>query len=265
VKIADTHWPEYLMEGAELGCFMISALFFGALLEHPASPVRQLVADPFTRRCVGGLAMGSTAIALIYSPWGRRSGAHFNPAVTMSFWRLGRVRGRDAAAYAAAQFVGAAAAVIVAALLAGPLVGDPAVRYAVTEPGPAGISAAFVAEATLAFVLMTVVLRTMRHPRLSPYTGLLAGALVATYIAVEAPLSGMSINPARTLASAIGARHWTAIWLYFVAPPLGMLLAAEIHHRVSGAGGAESGCAKLRHTPETRCIFCGHEPRRGDA
>ena len=79
------HWPEYLMEAALLGLFMISACAFTVLLEFPGSPVRQAVPDPGIRRFLTGLAMGTTAIALIYSPWGKQSGAHFNPAMTLTF------------------------------------------------------------------------------------------------------------------------------------------------------------------------------------
>src|SRR5437660_1260950 len=86
------HWPEYLMEGAELGIFMISACLFTALVEYPSSPVRQAIADPTVRRGLIGLSMGGTAVALIYSPWGKQSGAHFNPAVTLTFLRLGLVK-----------------------------------------------------------------------------------------------------------------------------------------------------------------------------
>jgi aquaporin Z len=83
-------------------------------------------------------------------------------------------------------------------------------------------------------------------------TGLCVGALVATYITVEAPLSGMSMNPARTVGSALPAREWTALWIYFTAPPLGMLAAAELHLRLKG----RLFCAKLDHASGVRCIHC---------
>ena len=67
------HWPEYLMEAAGLGCFMLSACFFTALFEFPASPVHQAIPASFWRRVLMGIAMGSTAVAIIYSPWGQRS------------------------------------------------------------------------------------------------------------------------------------------------------------------------------------------------
>jgi len=108
-KIIETlkkHWPEYLMEAAGLGIFMISACSFGALLEHPASPIRQAIANSFLRRILMGMAMGLTAISIIYSPWGKQSGAHLNPSVTLTFFRLGKVARWDAVFYVTAQFLG---------------------------------------------------------------------------------------------------------------------------------------------------------------
>src|SRR5204863_18609 len=99
-------WREYLIEGAGLGLFMVSAAVMTTLLEHPSSPVRSELPDPLVRRAFMGLAMGLTAAALIYSPWGRRSGAHFNPAVTLTFLRLGKVSPLDAGGYVAGQFAG---------------------------------------------------------------------------------------------------------------------------------------------------------------
>src|SRR6266511_399037 len=122
-----SHWPEYLIEAAGLGLFMLSACTFGALLGHPASTVVQSLPDPFARRVLMGLAMGATAVALIYSPWGQRSGAHFNPATTLTFWWLGKVTGADAAGYALAQAAGGLAGVLVAAGLLGAVLADPAV------------------------------------------------------------------------------------------------------------------------------------------
>lgn len=248
------HWPEYLMEAALLGLFMISACVFTVVLDHPASPVRQAISDAFGRRLLTGLAMGSTAVALIYSPWGKQSGAHFNPSVTLAFWRLGKVKGWDATFYVLAQFVGGAAGVLLATLALREWIGDPAVNYAATVPGNYGVTAAFAAEVAISFALMSVVLRVSSSPA-AALTGIFAGALVATFIAFEAPISGMSMNPARTLGSAFSANTWTALWLYFTAPPIGMLAAAELHSRMRG--GRTVGCAKLHHQNSKRCIFCG--------
>jgi aquaporin Z len=257
----DSHWQEYAIEAALLGTFMLSACLFTVLLFHPASPIPALVPDPFRRRALMGLAMGGTAVSLVYSGWGKQSGAHFNPAVTLTFARLGRIAPRDAAAYVVAQFAGAVLGVLAAMLLAGPLVADASVRYAVTLPGPAGPGVAFAAELLISFILMTVVLEVSSHPRLGRLTGLCAGLLVATFIALEAPLSGMSMNPARTVGSAIWAREGTALWIYFTAPLLGMLGAAQLHLRRRGR--QPDACAKLHHQNGKRCIFCEHRIAQG--
>lgn len=253
------HWPEYLMEAAGLGLFMISACVFGTLLEHPESFVRQAITDPVWRRLIMGLAMASTAVGIIYSPWGKQSGAHLNPAVTLTFWRLGKVTGWDAVFYAAAQFAGGVAGVLLASWVLGQALAAPSVNYVVTLPGKSGVGVAFVAEVAITFVLMSVILAATNLPRTARYTGLFAGALVATYITLEAPLSGMSMNPARTFGSALSAQTWIALWVYFTAPLIGMLLAAEAYVRRYGLQHVR--CAKLHHQNAKRCIFarCGYQ------
>jgi aquaporin Z len=251
------HLPEYLIEAGGIGTFMVSALTFSALLEHPGSPLHRALPDAATRRALMGIAMGLTAVALVYSPWGKRSGAHFNPALTFTFFRLGKVRGVDALGYALFQCLGAVAGVLAVARLAGSLAGEPHVHFAVTAPGPAGVAAAFAAELAMSCGLMGTVLLASNHPRFARLTGLFAGGLVALYITWLAPISGMSMNPARTLGSATAARSFRAIWIYFTAPPLGMLLAAEIFVRLRGARGVR--CAKLHHQNDQPCIFrCGY-------
>ena len=247
------HWIEYLIEAGGLSVFMISACTFGALLEHPSSPVRQAIADSFTRRVLMGMAMGLTAIAIVYSPWGKRSGAHLNPAVTLTFFRLGKVEKPDALFYVLAQFVGGVAGVLIASALLSSVLSHPAVNYVATLPGASGLAVAFGAEVVITFLLMFTVLTISNRAKWARFTGLFAGALVATYIAFEAPLSGMSMNPARTLGSALSGNIWTALWIYFTAPPLGMLLAAEAYLRLPGAHRVF--CAKLHHHNDKRCIF----------
>jgi aquaporin Z len=132
------HWPEYLIEGSCLGLFMVSAFAFGTLLEHPASPVHRAIADPLLRRLLMGLAMGATAIGIIYSPWGKQSGAHINPSTTLTFFRLGKVPTWDAVFYIIFQFIGGAAGALVAVAALSTWVSHPAVNYVVTRPGSAG-------------------------------------------------------------------------------------------------------------------------------
>ncbi len=256
------NWMEYLMEMAELGTFMISACVFGTVLEYPGSPVRQLLADPNIRRLLMGLAMGLTAVGIIYSPWGKQSGAHLNPSVTLTFLRLGKVAPWDALFYVLAQFVGGIAGVVVAMIALGRRLGDPSVNYVATVPGPGGPGLAFLGELTISFVLMSVVLIVSNTARLARFTGLFAGVLVATYITLEAPISGMSMNPARTFGSALSGQVWTSLWIYFTAPLLGMLSAAGVYNRLWGTHGVI--CAKLHHHNDKRCIFrCGYQDPKG--
>src|SRR6266566_832023 len=133
------HWPEYLMEAGLLGAFMVSACVFGALYEFPHSPVRQAIASQILRRMLMGLSMGLTAIAIIYSPWGKQSGAHINPSVTLTFLRLGKVKIWDAFFYIVSQFAGAVLGVVLVARFLGKELADPAVRYVVTVPGDHGL------------------------------------------------------------------------------------------------------------------------------
>ncbi len=255
---ARKHWPEYLMEAAGLGCFMLSACLFTALLEYPGSPVRKAIPDPFLRRVLIGLAMGFTAIALIYSPWGQRSGAHLNPGVTLTFLSLGKIDGWDAFFYVAAQFAGGLLGVMLADLLLGDSLRHSAVNYVVTVPGRDGAGTAFWAEFLISGLLMATVLLVSNNQALSRHTGLFAGALITIFVAWEAPLSGMSMNPARTFGSALPAHLWTAWWVYLTAPLAGMLMAGRLYRAACGAAAAR--CAKLTHVPGRRCIshcnFC---------
>jgi len=233
------HWPEYLMESAALGAFMVSACAFGVLLPRVLTAGLQL-------RLAGGIAMGLTAVAIMHSPWGKRSGAHMNPAVTVSFWWLGKIAAWDAVFYVAAQIAGGAAGVAFARLLIGQPVA--AVNYVATTPGPQGSWVAFAAEFTISCLMLSTVLRVANSRRWTRATPWVAGCLVAGFITFESPLSGMSMNPARSFGSAVSAGIWTSFWVYLLAPPLAMLMAAYCYR-----GGVF--CAKYHHHNRQRCIF----------
>jgi|ERR1043166_2945334 aquaporin Z len=248
-----SHWPEYLMEAASLALFMISACVFGVLLEHPGSPIHQALEGPLIRRALTGLAMGLTAIGIICSPWGQRSGAHMNPSVTISFLMLGKIKRWDAMFYIVFQFLGGVAGVLVADVLIGLPLRHSAVNYVATVPGTGGAVVAFWAEFAISMLLMSTILLVSNSRRLSRLTPFFAGTLIAAYITIEAPLSGMSMNPARTFGSAFSASEWTALWVYFSAPLAGMLLAALLYRVRRGAHAVF--CAKLHHRNNKRCIF----------
>lgn len=253
------HLPEFLLEALGLGIFMTAAVGFSVVMFAEGSIGATSIDSDLVRRLVMGVAMGLTAVALIHSPIGKRSGAHFNPAVTLSFLRLGRIRGSDAIAYTLFQCLGAILGVWLARSLFGASAVDSPVNLAVTSPGSGSVGTAFVAEVVISYLMMAVVLYSANHAVLSRFTGWIAGGLVCAFITFEAPFSGMSMNPARSLGSALVAGEWRDLWLYLIAPPLGMLLAAE--SMVRFLGRAAILCAKLLHHGSERCIFvCRFDP-----
>ncbi len=245
------HWPEYMIEAFGLGIFMISACAFGVLLFHPYSYLASV--EHSSRNLLMGVAMGSTAIAIFKSPWGKRSGAHINPVVTLTFYRLRKISGIDAIFYAIAQFAGAIIGVLISWTILGDRLRASEVNFVATVPGMWGLAAAFAGEFVIAFVMMTMVLNLGNHKTLNRFTPYVAGLLVALYITVESPISGMSMNPARTLGSAIFANTWTGWWIYFTAPVLAMLGAAELYVRTRGL--KKVFCAKFDHGGTAKCIF----------
>ena len=220
---------------------MVSAAVFAVVLYHPSSPSSGAISNELVRRALMGLAMGLTAVAIIYSPWGQRSGAHMNPAVTLTFFRLGKVARPDFVGYVTAQFAGAIVGIAVGRRCSRRR-GLGSVCQLRRRPCPGRQATPWHSSPRLliSFVLMLTVLTVSNHPRLAPFTGVCAGLLVWTYITVEAPLSGMSMNPARTFGSALLARDFPGLWIYFTAPPLGMLLAAELFTRRFGRA---TGCS----------------------
>ena len=247
------HYPEYLMEAAGLALFMFAAAFFTALFEVFLG---KWIGDPLVRRVFEGGAIGLTATALVYSPWGKQSGAHFNPVVTLTFWRLGKVHHADFVYYVLFQFIGGYLGILVFEILAyEPL---KKIGYIATIPGEQGVGVALMGEALISFLLMLTILWATNTPRLARYTGILAGIWIALFIIFEAPFSGMSMNPARTVASALPSGQWAGIWLYFLAPALGMLLSVEVYRFFRKEKRVI--CAKLHHLNSKRCIFkgCGY-------
>lgn len=241
----------YAMDGALLGSFMVSACVSVVLLEHPASPVHAAISSPLLRRVLIGVAMGLTALVLIYSRWGKRSGAFMNPAMVLCFVRLGRLTTLDAVGYVTAQLLGSAGGVLLAALALPGLVSDPAVNYVVTVPA-GGAMPAFIAEFAMAFMMLSAVTTLNRSPRLAPYTGACAALLVALFISVAAPISGMSINPARSFGSALWAHVWLGFWIYLSAPLLGMLGGVELQRLLTKRH--ERICGKINHDETITCF-----------
>jgi aquaporin Z len=250
------HWPEYLLEALGLAIIMLVSAGVTAFAETGLPQALPSV----WRRIVEGVAIAGTVMTLVYSPWGLRSGAHYNPAVTLAFLTLGRVNRTDAAFYVIFQSAGAVFGILAAGLLLGSLVREPPVMWIVTQPGACGTPIAFAAEIAISFVLMGTVLATGGSASLSSFTGIFVGALIFLYVCFEAPFSGFSMNPARSFASAVVSDSWQGFWIYVFAPPTGMLAAALLAR--SALAPPSMNCAKLIHDDAYRCIHCGFVPEQ---
>jgi aquaporin Z len=260
-----SRWKIYLYEAAGLGGFLLAVGIAEALLFAEPSPLYSTTSSDVLKRVLVGLSAGGYLVALVYSPWGKESGAQINPSITLAFLRLGKMHLVDALIYIVAHFAGAILGVAILAALMGSLASAPQVEYIVTRPGSWGWSGAFAAEFAITLVMMTLVLESSSSSRFRPYTGLFCGTWLAVLILVESPISGTSLNPARSTGSDVIAVQWNSLLLYFIAPPLGAQVAACLYRL--GDKGREPPCAKLHHhavdDPGTRrCIMKNCAPRR---
>jgi aquaporin Z len=250
------HWPEYAIEAGFLAAFVLAAGIVSAWLRSPSGPVVSALPDPAVRRLLAGIAMGLALMALIYSPWGRRSGTHLNPAITLAYLRLGKIGRWDALFYTLAQIAGGVVAVTLlrgGALL--PAAAQPSLLSASLVP--ANEWAAFVTEFVLSGSAMLLILFTSNHASWFRWTGVLYSLLVIAIVATAAPLSGFGMNIARLLAVDASGDLASANWLNLLPPLLGMQLAVEAYRLFTGR--SQVLCAKLAHNTHGRCIFrCQH-------
>ena len=229
------HWRHYLAEAGGPMLFLVLSSTAAVVFHHPSSPLaRALGPHEGVQRLGVALVVGALVVAMAYSPWGKRSGAHFNPAVTLGFWRLGYIGPADALWYVLAQFSGALLAGVGTSWALKPWFEHPAVHCNTTRPpaGPHGWAVALGAEVVISAGLMLLLLVALHSARFRKWTGAIVGLLLAVYVAVESPLSGMSLNPARSLGTAAAAGQWQGLWLYLVGPLLAMWATAEAYRRL---------------------------------
>lgn len=241
-------WPLWCSEliGTALlvavGCSLV-ILDFG-----PGSPVMTLVPGAGARRALTGFLFGGVGALVALSPVGKVSGAHINPAVTLAFWLLGRMKARVAVGYVVAQ-------------LAGGILGALALRtwgamgastgYAATRPGPAGPWVAVLGEGMATFCLVAGLFLFLGHPRLRHKTPALFPFLYAVLVWIEAPLSGASTNPARSLGPGLVAGSLDGWWVYWLGPLLGTLAAIALA-KAPWARSFEIRVAKVFHFQHDR-------------
>ncbi|MGI4886637.1 MAG: MIP/aquaporin family protein [Janthinobacterium lividum] len=228
------HWPYYLVEAAGPAIFLVVSSATAVVFYHPNSRVEQALGPSEMLHRTGlALVIAALIMAMAYSPWGKRSGAHFNPAVTLGFWQLGHIRTADALWYVLFQFAGALAAGFAMFHLLQPWFGYPAIHYNLTRPiaGGYGWLWALAAEIGISAVFMLVLLQALHSARLKEWVGALAGLMLAVFIVFESPVSGMSLNPARSTGTAVAAQLSPSLWIYFVGPLAAMWAMAVLYGR----------------------------------
>jgi aquaporin Z len=253
------HFPEYACELAGTAIMMLIGVGAITFIWHTGSPMISLIPSEGLRRLVTGCLFAGGATLVVLSPIGQRSGGHLNPAVTLAFWWKGQITTFDAWAYVLAQVLGALLGVAVVAAIAGEAAQS--VQLGLTAPGEGfSLWLVFVAETLITFALVFLIFFSVNNQRFAPHTPYLAGSLVAFLVFVEAPISGTSLNPARSLAPALMMHHAADQWIYLVAPLIGALIAVKVFGLVV-AKVDQGGCAKLYHTERYRCIFlnCGYQ------
>ena len=247
------HWPEY---GAELlgTAFLVFAGLSAVVFDFGTGlPMANLIPNHSVRLLITGLLFAGSGSLVAISPLGKLSGAHINPSVSLAFWAQGKMHLHDLVGYIVGQFLGALGGAFLLAVVWGTHAAS--VHDGVTAPG-AGypLWLVFLAELLLTFLLVFLIFVFVSSHRLMRWTPLMNWILVATMVWQEAPISGTSLNPARSLGPDVISGFWNAQWLYCIAPPLGALLAVVMYRLVTN-GVRDIKTAKLFHVPHYRSIF----------
>jgi len=211
--------------------FAVYALVFFGTISATLSLV-VFRADPVTAILFIGLTHGLTITLMVYAT-GHISGGHINPAVTIASLLLRKISLKDAFGYIVFQIIGAVLAAATHAII---LPQGKEIYFGLNQPGELinkDPLTALVVESILTFFLVFVVLTTALHPK-APQS--LAGVAIGLIIAVDhfvgIPLSGASMNPARTFGPALVSGNWSFHWIYWIGPIIGAAIAAAIYFYV---------------------------------
>ncbi|MEV0993317.1 aquaporin [Streptomyces sp. NPDC049949] len=227
---AGSGYPLY--EFALTAALMFAVVTIIRWVLDPASP---LVLENFRLALLAvGALTGALVFGLLRSPWGRCSGAHMNPAVTLALWRLRAFPGRGVTAYVIAQLCGSVAGTVLARLVWGPAVARVGYGVAAAAPSWSGWTV-FAAEGGCLVVVTLMIGFFLAHPSRGRWFPAALGLLVCVIIAALGPLSGGAANPARQFGPALMSGATAGLWIYLAAPVLGAVLGAGAHHRLRRA------------------------------
>lgn len=247
------HWPEY---GAELlGTAILVFVGLSAVVFNMGQglPMEHLIPDQSIRLLITGLLFAGSGSLVAISPLGKLSGGHVNPAVSLAFWAQGKMHHHDIVGYIVGQVLGAIMGAALLVFVWGRYAAS--VTNGMTLPGPTyPLWYVFLAEVSMTCLLVLSIFIFVSSHRLMRWTPLMTWLLVATMVWLESSISGTSLNPARSIGPALVTWFWQDQWLYWIAPPLGALLAVGAF-RLLTFGERKLLTAKLFHVPHYRCIF----------
>lgn len=237
-------WTLFLSELIGTALLVGVGLSFVILDFGQGSPVVALIPSAGARRAITGFLFGSTGATIALSAVGKESGAHINPVVTLAFWLVGKMQGRIASGYVLAQLIGGVLGAL--PLIAWGQMGA-SVHYGASLPGnnvPDWL--AVFGEAATTFALIVGLFIFVPNKKLRPFTPVLFPFLYAMMVFFEAPISGTSTNPARSLGPQVISGDWRGWWVYWIGPILGTLLGVLVY-KVSWLKKLEVEVAKLYH------------------
>ncbi|MBH8562557.1 aquaporin family protein [Nostoc sp. CENA67] len=247
------NWSEY---GAELLGTAFNLLIGFSIITFnfgKGLPMEHLIPAESPRLLINGLIFAGSGALFTISPLGKLSGAHLNPCVSLAFWLQGKMHKRDLIGYIIGQLLGAILGTFVVTNLWGKYALS--VNNCMTLPSKSyALWYVFLAEVFMTCLLILSISIFLSHRRLLRWTPLMVWLLVATMVWLGAPISGTSLNTARSIGPAFISWFWQDQWLYCIAPPLGALIGVGVFRLIS-MGEREVLTGKLFHVHHYPCIF----------
>ncbi len=237
------NWTEYLCEFGGTAIHVLVGLT-GIYL------VGFLNLTAFVQYFIIGVFFALGLMAVVYSPLGKRSGGHINPAVSTAFWLNGLMRGVDTLAYIIAQLAGA----VFGAWVAFALFNWPNPMTTLTLPGmDYPLLLVLLVETVITLSLILTIFAFVSSNQSGKLTGVAAAGYIILTTVLFAAISGASMNPARTFGTAAVLLQFRFILIYFGASMLGAYGAYLLFRQ--GSGGAKPTCSKLCHKTKGPCLF----------
>jgi aquaporin Z len=216
-------WALFVSELIGTALLVLVGLSLVILMFGTGTPMARLIPSEGLRRLINGFLFGTTGACIALSPVGKVSGAHINPAVTLGFRLMGKLDLRTTLGYIWAQLIGAVVGSL--PLLMWGAMGK-SVAFGATLPGSGTtLSTVFLGEMITTFTMVALLAVFLGFRKIRHFTPAIFPPLYAIMVWAEAPISGTSTNPARSLGPAIVSGQWEGWWIYWIGPMAGMLLA----------------------------------------